>query len=202
MWQAGRQRLDQGLNGGSVGFGWTADLQAEPANYTRQIDGYAPQYFATHIHHEAREVDAFPSDDEDGTSVLAAATVLHHGGFIVSYCWAFSIDDVIDAVIQVGPVVVGIPWFESMYEPHFSGLVEVDGRVVAGHCVTLTGYDPKLNLVGEGEPVEALVARNSFGDEYGDNGDIYITAEDLEHLLWGRYGSEACVPIARHLVPV
>lgn len=195
-WQAGSQRLDQGLEGGSVGFGWTAELQTAPTTFNGQIGGYKAQYFATHIYREAQQVDAWPGESMRGTSVLAAATVLAQQGFIASYCWAFTIDDVIDAVVQIGPVVIGIPWFESMHETRPSGMVEVDGRVVDGHCVTITGYDPALYLTGEGGPIEALIGRNSFGDSYGDEGDMYFAVADLERLLWGRYGSEACVPIS------
>jgi hypothetical protein len=191
MWQAGRQ-LDQGFHSGSVGYGWTTELQAEPSTFNSTLPA---EHFATHLYRQAQQVDDFPGESYLGTSVLAAAKALHSGGYIASYSWAFTIDDVIDAVVEIGPVVIGIPWFESMSTTSTSGMVEVNGRIVGGHCVTITGYDPQLQLPDRIMPDEALRWRNSWGDSYGDQGDGYIRAEDLEHLLWGRYGSEACVPI-------
>lgn len=189
-----------------MGFGWTAELQAQPSvagGTSGQIGPYPAQYFATYVYHEAQQVDDWPGNDYEGTSVLAGAKVIRTEGYIDSYRWAFTIDDVIDALIEIGPVVLGIPWFESMYETRPSGMVEVDGRLVGGHCITLTGYHPNIRLWREGwrERFEVCRWRNSWGQTYGRNGDGYIRVEDLERLLWGRYGGEACIPIGRHVKP-
>jgi hypothetical protein len=191
MWRAGRQ-LDQGFHSGSVGYGWTTELQAEPSTTNISLPA---EHFAMQIYRQAQQVDDFPGETIIGTSVLAAAKALQEGGYITSYTWAFNINDVIDAVVEIGPVVVGIPWFESMSTTRTSGMVEVNGRIVGGHCVTITGYDPALQLTGE-STVEALRWRNSWGATYGAAGDGYVRAGDLERLLWGRYGSEACIPFA------
>lgn len=200
MWRAHRQRLDQGAEGACVGFGWTAELQAEPTGCggsTGRIGRYPAQQFAGVLYHQAQQVDDWPGESYEGTSVLAAAKALHDDGYIGGYRWAFTIDDVIDAVISIGPVVVGIPWFESMDTPRPSALIEVSGRILGGHCVTIIGFDPELRLPGEGrDSFEALRFRNSWGSDYGDMGEAYVRAEDLERLLWGRYGSEACIPVA------
>jgi hypothetical protein len=203
-WQAHKQRLDQGREGACVGFGWTAELQAQPSvvgGPGGQIAGQTAQYFATWVYRQAQQVDDWPGEDYEGTSVLAGAKVVQGQGFIDQYRWAFSIDDVLDALVEIGPVVLGIPWFESMYETRPSGLVEVDGRLVGGHCITLTGYHPRMRLRGEGwtRRFEVCRWRNSWGEMYGRKGDGYILVEDLERLLWGRYGGEACIPIDRHV---
>lgn len=206
-WQAHRQRLDQGHEGACVGFGWTAELQAQPAvvgGVSGQIGPYPAQYFASYLYHKAQQVDDWPGDDYEGTSVLAGAKAVQAEGYIDSYRWAFTIDDVLDALIELGPVVLGIPWFESMYETRPGGLVEVDGRLVGGHCITLTGYHPRMRIRGEGwrNRFEVCRWRNSWGESYGNRGDGYIRVEDLEVLLWGRYGGEACIPLNRHVQPV
>lgn len=206
MWRAHRQRLDQGTEGACVGFGWTAELQAEPkivGGANGRIGRYTAQQFAGRLYREAQQVDDWPGEDYEGTSVLAGAKALQDQGFIEGFRWAFNIDDVIDAVIEVGPVVLGIPWFESMYDTRPSGLVDVDGRLVGGHCITVIGYDPSLRLPKEGwtRRFEVLRWRNSWGETYGFKGDGFIKAEDLDRLLWGRYGGEACIPVNRHIHP-
>lgn len=212
MHRAHRRRLNQGFEGHCVGNGWTAELQASPAivggwfTATSRIMGMDPQIFASYVYREAQKVDEWPGESYEGTSVLAGAKVVKALGYIDEYRWAFSIDDVIDSLITLGPVVIGIPWFESMYETRPSGLVEVDvvnDRLVGGHCLVLTGYDPALRLPKEGwsNRFEVCRWRNSWGEEYGVKGDGYVKVEDLAELLRGRYGGEACIPIGRHIHP-
>lgn len=190
--------LDQGQEGACVGFGWTAELLASP--YPNGSLAVVADEFAKRLYHRAQQLDDQPGENYEGTSVLAGAKAVKELGYINSYRWCFSIEDVRDAVIGSGPVVLGIPWYDSMYETRPSGLVEIGGRLVGGHCITLTGYNPKARLAGEGffKRFEVFRWRNSWGKVYGVNGDGYITIEDLETLLKDQ--GEACVPMGRSKV--
>lgn len=192
-WSTSRQPLDQGSEGACVGFGWTAEAMAGPV----RIRPDRPTDFALAVYREAQLVDEWPGENYDGTSVLAGAKVMQKHGYIEAYRWAFSIRDVVDALLYLGPVVIGIPWFESMYETRPSGLVEVGGRMVGGHCITLTGYYRSKWLRGEGflNRMELVRWRNSWGSSYGRNGNGWIRVGDLEGLL--EQQGEACVPMGR-----
>lgn len=193
--------LDQGWEGACVGFGWTAELLASP-----RPDPYATpdvgNAFARSVYQDAQRIDEWPGEDYEGTSVLAGAKTIKSRGYIDSYRWCFSIEEIRDAVIAQGPVVIGIPWYSDMYQTRPSGLVEVGGDLVGGHCIMVYGYHPGMRITGENYFTRYRVFRwrNSWGTEYGPNGsgNGLIQYEDLRDLLaeWG----EACVPIGRKLV--
>jgi hypothetical protein len=192
MWRTGYVRLDQGREGACVGFGWTGELLGwpVPAKLT-DADAYARS-----IYRDAQRVDQWPGENYSGTSVLAGAKVVQARGWMGSYRWAFGIDDAIDAIIAEGPVVVGIPWKDSMYRTRPSGLVDISGSVVGGHCVVLTGYTRATLHAERGYGVLDLVRfRNSWGPDYGLNGSGWFRAADLEALLAD--DGEACVPQER-----
>ncbi len=197
MWDTGTV-LDQGREGACVGFGWTAELLASPR--PAKVDEPAGNAYALGIYKDAQTIDEWPGETYSGTSVLAGAKVTTARGHMGEYRWAFGIEDVRDAVIAEGPVVIGIPWHQGMYDTRPSGLVDVDGPLVGGHCILLTGFHPAMRLRGEDWHARFHVFkwRNSWGAQYGVNGSGYIRYEDLAALLsgWG----EACVPVNRKQV--
>jgi hypothetical protein len=191
MWGTG-DVLDQGAEGACVGFGWSGELAAAPVRIP-QIDNR----FALGMYQRAKTLDEWPGEDYEGTSVLAGAKACQQLKLIGEYRWSFSIEDLRDALIHIGPVVIGIPWMDGMYQTRPSGLVDVSGRVVGGHCILLTGYNPKMRISGEGffKRWEVARWRNSWGTSYGKKGDGWIQMEDLERLL--QNSGEACVPMQR-----
>lgn len=193
MWSVPRPVIDQGREGACVGFGWTNELRANPV----MIKLPDPTQFALGLYKQAKTLDEFPGEDYSGTSVLAGAKAIQSLGFMTGYRWAFGIDDVIDALVTQGPVVLGIPWYDSMYSTRPSGLMEVGGKIVGGHCILATGYNPKARFFSEGitNTFEVVRLRNSWGPDYGKGGDGYIKVEDLAALL--KNDGEACIPEGR-----
>lgn len=193
--------LDQGREGACVGFAFAAELAASPSRIPPKVTTDLLERYATGIYKDAQKIDAWQGESYEGTSVLAGAKVLKNRGLIGGYRWCFSVADIRDAIIAEGPVVIGIPWFESLYETRPSGLVEVSGSLVGGHAITLIGYHPKIRLAKEGysKRFEVFRWRNSWGPSYGLAGNGYITSEDLATLLSDN--GEACVPVDR-TVPV
>jgi len=198
FWRGGRFRTDQGREGACVGFSWTNELMARP-NVVKLPD---PNAFGRLLYHSAQTLDVWPGENYEGTSVLAGAKAAQKAGYIGEYRWAFGVDDVVDALCANGPVVVGIPWLDGMYDTRSSGLVDVSGDVVGGHAILLTGYHPGIRLWGEGwrNRFEVVKWRNSWGSSYGRNGDGYIRVEDLARLLADQ--GEACVPMRRYTRPI
>lgn len=196
MWTEGTV-LDQGREGACVGYGWMAELLCEPAAPSPQPTAQVGAVLASAYYKRAQVLDEFPGEDYSGTSVLAGAKVMQENNFIGEYRWCFSVDQVRDAVITEGPVVIGIPWFDGMYETPPTGLVDVSGSAVGGHCITITGYHPEFQIDSYSGPVFRW--RNSWGPDYGINGSAYVKYDDLASLLAQQ--GEACVPMQRS-VPV
>lgn len=195
-WGSPREILDQGREGACVGFAWTNKITSMPISAKLPLPGNT---FALNLYHSAQKIDEWEGEAYSGTSVLAGAKVAKMGGYITEYRWAFSIDDVLNALATVGPVVFGIPWLESMYETLPGGLVEVSGSKVGGHAITATGYGTKdfpstdPNSKSSKRREDVIRWRNSWGPTYGVKGDGYIRIADLETLLKDQ--GEACVPI-------
>lgn len=184
--------LDQGREGACVGFGWSGELASSPVR-VRGIDNA----YAHDLYKLAQTLDDWPGENYEGTSVLAGAKACVQRGHIGSYRWAFSTDDIRDAILTLGPVVIGIPWYENMYQTKPSGLVVPGGQLVGGHCIMVNGYNPRARIPGEGwlKRYEVFYWTNSWGRDYGQNGRGIIKAEDLAALL--KDTGEACVPLTR-----
>lgn len=197
MWDEGIV-LDQGSEGACVGFGWTGEYLSTPAPPAAQPRTSVAETYAKGVYVNAKLIDEFSGENYEGTSVLAGAKVMQSRGIIESYRWAFDLQSIRDAIIQEGPVVIGIPWKEGMYDTAPGGIVKVSGKLVGGHCLILTGYDPAMKIGSR--KYEVYRWRNSWGSSYGVGGSGYIKATDLDKLL--KSTGEACIPMGRKTPPV
>lgn len=178
-----------------MGFAWTNELLALPV---RSVLPQPANEFALNVYRSAQKVDQWEGEAYEGTSVLAGAKVLQLGGWIQGYRWAFSVDEVLDALAFLGPVVLGVPWFESMYETGAGGLVEVSGAKVGGHAILATGFgvrDFRVSRFSRPRREFVVRLRNSWGGDYGVGGDGFVRVSDLGVLLADV--GEACVPVGR-----
>ena len=194
LWQEGIV-LDQGSEGACVGFAWTGELLAEPEAPKAQPSFSYANSLALSFYKEAQKIDQWPGENYEGTSVLAGAKIMQQAGFIGEYRWCFGIDDVRDAVISEGPVVIGVPWFDGMYDTRSNGLVKLAGKSTGGHAILITGYHPRMRFGNVTE--EVFRWRNSWGTDYGINGSGWIKVKDLSKLLSDN--GEACVPMQREV---
>lgn len=90
---------------------------------------------------------------------------------IKSYNRLKTITDVIDALNDNKPVVIGIDVFENFLNPVGNNSViasplNASQESLGTHAVCLVGYDTKR---------EIFIAKNSFGDDWGDGGYAYLT---------------------------
>jgi hypothetical protein len=191
MWSTG-PILDQGREGACVGFGWTAEALSEPHAANLALVGSAaphdPTQFALAVYHRAQQIDDTPGEDYVGTSVLAGAKTMVEFGILEEYRWAFTIDDVIDSIIHKGPVVLGIKWYNDMYEAP-AGVLKPGGPLAGGHCITAVGY---CTAASSHTGQETIVLQNSWGSSWGMGGTAQINVTDLAELLADQ--GEACVP--------
>lgn len=191
LWKPG-PILDQKAEGACVGFGWTAETlaQPDPTNLKTLNTGapLTPKPFARFVYSNAKRIDEYPGEDYEGTSVLAGAKVMQILKTLTSYSWAFSVDDAIDAIVQKGPVVLGINWYEGMYEAP-NGILKISGEHVGGHCITAIGYRTASEKF-DGKP--SIILQNSWGKSWGINGIAEISVDDVQRLF--SEGAEACIP--------
>lgn len=195
--------LDQGREGACVGFGWSHELCARPK--VHMVD----EAFATDVYNKAKQIDEWPGEEYDGTSVLAGALVIYNTlnsqgqRLIGGYSWAFSVEELVRTIAYKGPVVLGINWYENMYDPDENGYIWAEGPLAGGHCLLANGFRYR-RLGGTGEYTYAnmdkklsrIRVHNSWGKGWGIDGEGFIDIENLEY-LFNVEGGEGCLPVLR-----
>lgn len=172
MWRAGTVDLDQGPTPHCVGFAGAGWLQNSPTrSRVSDVIGHV-------LYGSCKLIDGYSGD---GTWIRVLFDVMRRSGLISRYSWAHSIEDLLRWVCNVGPVVVGTNWYESMFDPDPTGWVEVKGGVVGGHAYLIRGYDPRRL---------AFRCVNSWGADWGDRGEFWVDRFDMVGLLF-RDGGEA-----------
>ena len=179
-WRVGLN-LDQGSEGACVGFAWAHELAARPV-----VQGNITNDLARRVYHEAQKIDEWPGEAYDGTSVLAGAKIVQSFGAMSEYRWAFGLEDLRLAVGHAGPAVLGIDWYEGMWDTDGDGFIHTTGEVVGGHAICCYGVDQKNKF---------FRLHNSWGENWGIRGACRINFADMEILL-AHYG-EACIPTKR-----
>lgn len=173
--------LDQGSEGACTGFAVAHEAAARPC----VVPGIT-NAVARVIYKRAQELDEFPGEDYEGSSVLGAMKAGQERGWYPEYRWAFGVDDLILAVGYKGPADLGTNWYGGMLEPDKKGFVHADGLLVGGHSYLVRGVHVKKQY---------FTIRNSWGKAWGVNGDCYISFADMRRLLSER--GEAAIPVKR-----
>lgn len=164
IWRANFQ-LDQGDTGHCVGFGWAGWSNAEPIeNLYHDADGHE-------IYYEAKVIEGDPGG-ENGAYPRDGAEAMQNRGRLNVYAFADTIDDVLTHLRTKGTVGVGTDWTYDMFEPDSNGFVTPTGRVAGGHWYLLYGVEQ-----------DALLFKNSWGSQWGDNGSFRMTIPDFQSLL-------------------
>jgi hypothetical protein len=179
-WRDNAYAGNQGQTPHCVGFAWMHWLVNQPIVQFIDPDG---------IYQLAKLHDEWKGEEYDGTSVRAGAKVLKLLGFVAEYRWAWDAQTVADAILEKGPVVLGIDWYESMFEPGPDGLLVVEGKVSGGHAILANGYDSRTRR---------FRLKQSWEPGWGDGtGHASLQFDDLAKLL-ARNG-EACLPVEREV---
>lgn len=165
--------LDQGVEGACTAFGTSAELSALP------IAIPTGNTFAFDLYEHVRAEDrAMGYHFASGATMLAAMRAAKKLGHIQGYRWAQTVDDIRDALLTHGSVVMGTWWYSGMDTWDEHGLVRVTGDRRGGHAWTVVGYHPQHPSLGE-----VFEAINSWGPDWGVRGRFYLTAADLEMLF-------------------
>lgn len=116
----------------------------------------------------------YPPTDT-GSSGIGVAKALQALGLASGYTHAFSLD-ALNSALQAGPLLIGINWYRSMFDPATDGRIVVDtsSPLDGGHELELCAFDA---ATGEYE------VPNSWAESWGVNGCGYFAAADLARLL-------------------
>jgi hypothetical protein len=194
--------LDQGREGACVGFAWAHELSARPKVIERD------NAFALQLYRRAQQLDQWPGENYSGTSVLAGVKAVqeyknsHGQSLVMAYRWGFGVKDVLKIVGYRGPVVLGINWYDNMYDPDSNNFIKASGEIAGGHAILMNGVrivkkDTAQKQYWENIDLDKSWVRlhNSWGPGYGDNGEAFLTVRDLDKLL--QEDGEACIPTLR-----
>lgn len=190
VWTTRKDPLNQEQDGHCVGFACAAELAAKPASYAVQ-DSTGHKIFSA-----AQSIDRSEGRNyADGATVLAGMKACQRGGYFSKYGWCFGIDDVINWIVRKGPVILGINWYTSMFDPDSNGRLSISGEVAGGHAIMANGFWPSAPHLDD-----VLVLTNSWGKNWGINGRAYISVEDLNRLL--KEDGEAAAPTDLPIHPI
>lgn len=176
-----------------MGNAWAHEAAAKPVPILGITETIALQ-----LYHRAQDLDIYSdTPPEEGSSVLAGAKASQERGFLSAYRWAFGLDDLILAVGYKGPAVLGINWYEGMFDVDARGYVHVEGDIAGGHAILCN----RVNIAGK-----FFGLSNSWGpswgtrDAWGLGGTCRISFSDMERLL--HENGEACIPVTRSNPPI
>ncbi len=182
--------MDQGSLGACTGFAGTGALGTQPyysAAGHRALPTPAsgtPEEYAVNLYADATHADAWPGEyppQDTGSSGLAICKVLKQRGTITGYRWAISARGLL-RLLQDGPVLMGMPWYSSFFEPNGSGFIDArrwqTSGLAGGHEVEIVGCDIDENDLSQ----TVLTCANSWSRSWGDSGYFRLRLGTYERL--------------------
>ena len=167
--------MDQGETPECVAYACAAMKSYEEAHDPTEPPGWIA-FDADGLYKRCKEVDGFPS--EEGTQPRVALRVLRREGINALagggpdprryeikayYRCPVEIAALQSALMQFGPLVVAMAWYDAWFSPARDGtLPPPTGEPVGGHAVLLHGWDQ----------ASGFLVRNSWGRRWGHGGDF------------------------------
>ena len=136
--------LDQGALGSCTGNATVDALGCSPYYETLtmgQQQGSLNEALAVKIYSLATTLDNYPGSyppEDTGSDGLSAAKAAQQSGYISGYTHALSLNDALSALV-LGPVIVGIDWYEGFDNPDTTGLIEIS-------WITFPGWSRGMSL--------------------------------------------------------
>lgn len=199
--------LDQGAEGACVGFGFAHEAAARPVKVPM-----SPEFAREAIYWEAQRMDewsggSYPGATEvyEGTSVLAGAKVCKRLGLFDSYKWATDIQTFAAAIGFHGPGVIGVEWYEGMFNTDVDGYIRPTGRIMGGHCICVVGV--RVVKINPHQPMSwrnvdfvrsYFLLHNSWGPDWGKQGRAKVAFIDMVKLF---PGGDFLIPVDRKNLP-
>jgi hypothetical protein len=192
MWDRKIPILDQGQVGSCTGNAGTGALGTEPffsaggsAALGNLTDAGALEDFAVKLYTDATIIDGYPGEypqEDTGSSGLAICKVLKSRGTISGYRWARSPYGLL-RMLQAGPVLQGMPWYNAFFEPKDKAFIDGDTNWLSsgqagGHEVEAIGVE----LDTQDAFNSVITYANSWNASWGDGGYFRMRLRTYEQL--------------------
>lgn len=188
-WHIGVQ-LDQGQEGACVGFSFGHELACTPV----PVMGITNQFARERLYWTFQQNDDWPGGaypgavpQYEGTTVHAGAMNLKSRGYYGEVRWADTEEEFAYAIGYYGPGVIGVNWYQGMMNIDTNGILQPTGSIAGGHAILVKGFSYKKGLYR---------LHNSWGSNWGINGDAYVTRDTMARLRSEQ--GEFCIPIRRN----
>ncbi|MET7713652.1 hypothetical protein [Streptomyces sp. NPDC005407] len=143
-------------------------------------DAARAQHFALGLYADATELDrwhemTWPVQDF-GSSGLGVSKAMRARGLIDQYGHATTAEELC-ALLQTGPVLMGMPWHAAFSSPDADGFIDADRNwsaspIEGGHEVCVTALEAVALEDDRLLPAHTILRfRNSWSSSWGDHGD-------------------------------
>lgn len=177
LWKRMCPPFNQGDIGSCTGNAECGLLMTEPffvqgRNLTED-DAVSLYSLATHI--DPVDGESYPPDDT-GSSGLDICKAAVEKQYITSYHHSFSFLHTRQYLGSVGPLIIGINWYDSFDTPNSSGVLSLpsSASVRGGHEIEIAGIDNEK---------QQIQAWQSWGEDWGDGGKMYFPFSVFEQLM-------------------
>ncbi|WP_228994307.1 hypothetical protein [Streptomyces sp. DH8] len=167
-------------------------------------DAAMAQHFAIGLYADATACDqwseyTWPTHDV-GSSGLGVTKAMRNRGLIDQYGHATTAEELC-ALLQTGPVLLGMPWHTAFSSPDPDGFIDgdptwADSPLEGGHEVCVTALETVALDDGTLMPDHTILRfRNSHGTAWGDHGDgrlrlsTYLALRDQVDIIQPRIDS-------------
>lgn len=176
-----RHFLNQGDTPGCTGWSFTQIMDTVPhAQGLTDSD-------ALNRYRRAQQIDEWPGEDYEGSSVLGAQDSAKADGLITAYYWATTLEELKRGVGYHGPMQIGSEWFEGMFSPDSDYYIKPTGSSAGGHAYEVSAYEVNT---------DSFWIANTWGPDWGFGGIAKIRADDLGSLVFSGSG-EAALPFKK-----
>lgn len=125
--------------------------------------------------------------DGPGTYPRVALQIMRERGWISNYFWAQSLDDTVNWLRNISPIIIATVWTDGMDRPDRRGFIRPEGEIRGGHLYLLDGINVRQRKVR---------IFNSWGEDWGIRGRAWLTFDDLESLVFDLGGEAiACTEV-------
>jgi hypothetical protein len=191
-WERKLVILDQGKLGSCTGNAGTGALGTQPFYdavgkkvLPSPDDETDAEAFAVKLYEDATVIDGYPGTyppDDTGSSGLAICKVLKSRGIVAGYHWARSAHGFVQ-LLQRGPVLQGMPWYNAFFSPGANGFIDADRNwsssgVAGGHEVEAVGVEIDTQNLYD----SVVTYANSWGTGWADNGYFRMRLSTYEQL--------------------
>lgn len=180
--------FDQGDVGACTGMAALGLMNTEPFAGSKLFTTQdALEFYSRETALDDRQIPGRYPPEDTGSTGLWSMKQLRADGLIPGYRWAFSLTTV-KKLLQVSPISLGLPWFNSMFSVDRNGFMVVQSftGLAGGHQIEAVGVDFER---------QAVLLANSWGDGWGQNGFAYLRFTHLDQLL--KLHGDVSVPTGR-----